>query len=261
MTATATLSATETSAAEPIAGPRRQFSDFETVADLAAHFGVPAERIVLTPLPFTATEEDCLVWNKKKIGRFERVDRTLIRKRLPPQLFDDRGRYTVWPYEGEPRMARVESRIATTLIVLLGVWICETGFAASLFDATDMQRMADGTDRQPDLSVFFRETMLRHYPGGKILPEPRVSPEAADLVVEVISLCNTETETTRRRHEYFASNTRQMRIVRTKTGHVEVWDGPTEMSASLGRSERLSSVHLPGFEVVVDDWLTEAETI
>lgn len=236
----ATVTTEAISAAVPVAA-----GTYETIDDLVERFDVDPERIVLNPLPFTASESDLLDWNDHHDRRAELVDRTLILKAL---------------------MAVFESGVASALIMMLGQWLrtnVKDGVRlGKVFDSTAIDRMSGGNARLPDVAVILRDSLLTVYRDGVVKTEPRVFPKSPEFVVEVLSRSNRRGEIVQKRSEYFASGTRLMWVVDPRKQTVEVWTGTDAPDAVLNRSDTLTGGDLlPGFELSIDDWFTEAETI
>ena len=217
-----------------------RFAAFETVADLAAHFSVPADRIILHPLPFTATEADCIAWNQRGIGQAELVENTLVLKAT---------------------MAHFEAQVATVLLGILFNWLRTHPGTGKCFDASDMQRMIGANTRSPDLSVYLRKSLLETHPDGKMGREPKVSPRSADLAIEVLSAANQNAEIQEKRIEYLASGSQIVWIIDPVAVTVEVWSADG-LQQTLHRQDMLTGgALLPGFTLSIDNWFTEAETI
>ena len=238
---------------------RPTFGQFQTVCDLAEHFQVPGERIILDPLPFTATEADLLDWNAKH-GICELVDRTLIMKRVPieDQLLSRR----YWDDPEEQRsMAVFESFVTQELNFALLSFVKQSGLGR-VADAQAIQRTNTDERRIPDLSVFTTETMRSVYPSGKVATLPKVFPRIADIAIEILSESNTNEEIARKRREYFDSGSRLVWIVDPRGQTVEVWTGTDTPDSVLTRSDTLTGGDvLPGFELSIDQWFSDAEAV
>ena len=240
---TVTATETLTAATNPLtasATTQVVADSYETVDDLVGHFHVDADRIVLRPAPFTATEADLLELNATHDRIAELVDGTLI-----------------WKAE----MAKFESRVATLLMKFLLVFLDQTRIGHA-FDALGLDRMSKGNRRAPDLSVVLRETLLKVYPDGKMTTDPKVFPFSSELCVEVLSESNRAAEITQKRTEFFASGCRLMWVVDPRKATVEVWTGVEKPEAVLTRNDTLTGgTVLPGFELSIDQWFSDAETI
>ena len=82
------------------------------------------------------------------------------------------------------------------------------------------------------------------------------------MCVEVLSESNQAAETAQKRAEFFASGCRLMWVVAPRKATVEVWTGVDQPDAVLTRSDTLTGGDvLPGFELSIDQWFSDAETI
>ena len=202
----------------PAAPPQRRFA---TAAALLHFLGdVPPERVILDPLPGTATEADLLRLCEGTPKRLcELIDGTLVEK---PVGF----------WEG-----RVGVRVSTKT----ELW-AEANGAGAVFGADSPMRMASGRVRLPD--VFFLSNERLPTTREKV---PTVAP---DLAVEVLSESNTRTEMAQKLHDYFDSGTRLVWYIDLRTRTVAVYHKTGEPTRVLGEADALDGEDvLPGFSL------------
>ena len=206
----------------PPAAPKAR--RFATAAALLHFLGdVPPERVILDPLPGTATEADLLRLCEGEPKRLcELIDGTLVEK---PVGF--------W-----------EGRIGMRLGSKLEAW-AEANDAGAVFGADAPMRMASGRIRLPD--VFFVSN-------GRLPTTTRekVPTVAPDLAVEVLSESNTRAEMAQKLREYFDSGTRLVWYVDPPTRTVAVYHKPGEPTKVLAETDALDGEDvLPGFVLPV----------
>ena len=187
---------------------------------------VPLDRIVMDPLPGTATEADLLrlVEGDKLV---ELVDGTLVEKPVG------------W----------IESRIAMALAVALGNFITprRLGYLAG---ADGTLRMKSGRVRLPDISFVSVDDV----PGG-ILPAEPIPELPPTLAVEVVSESNTAEEMRQKTMEYFESGARLVWLVYPKTRSIAVFDQPAAEPARVVTDGDVldGGEAVPGFTVEVSE--------
>ncbi len=183
---------------------------------------VPVERIVLDPLPGTATEDDVIRLNDHGNHLCELVDGTLVEK----------------------TMGREESAIAARIVYLLSAFVMARRLGV-VTGADGMIRIL-GRVRIPDVAFVSWDRLPERRLPGK--PIPDLTP---DLAVEVLSDSNTPREMANKLREYFAAGTRLVWYVNPRTRSVEVFTSP-ESSVRLAERDVLSGGEvLAGFEVRV----------
>ena len=183
---------------------------------------IPMSRVIWSPLPGTATEEDliALVDGNKRLC--ELVDGTLVEK----------------------PMGYFESLIAVRLIIALGNFVLPRNLGV-ISGADGMMKMLSGRIRLPDVAYVSFASL----PGGKI-PPARVPNLAPDLAVEVLSDTNTKNEIDQKLKEYFDSGTRLAWIVDPPTQSVTVYISATTVSHVLNINDNLEGgTVLPGFSM------------
>jgi Uma2 family endonuclease len=190
-----------------------------TMERLRRHFDmIPAARILLDPLPGTATEEDLLRVNRRKERLCELVDGVLVEKAMGAE----ESGLTLW--------------LARWLLGYL-----EKHNVGRLLGADAVLRLLPGLLRAPDISFIAWE----RYPQGK----PAVPAVAPDIAVEVISRGNTKKELARKRREYFTHGARLVWQVDPRKRVVEVYTSATKCQV-LGIKDTLDGgAVLPGFKL------------
>jgi Uma2 family endonuclease len=195
---------------------------FANLADLWHALGeVPLERIVMNPLPGTATEQDLRIMVERDKRLVELVDGTLVEK----------------------PMGYIESLIASWLIKELGIFVDDRNLGFVSGEA-GMIRMISGRVRLPDVAFV----SMSDLPNGKlpVQPIPTLPPT---LAVEVLSETNTKLEIRQKLKEYFESGTRLAWIIDPKTRTIAVYDRSSETPTQmLEESDTLDGGDvLPGF--------------
>jgi Uma2 family endonuclease len=201
-----------------------------TIADLLEGLGgIPAYRVLLDPVPGTATELDVIELHDRENRLFELVDGTLVEKVMG---FD-------------------ESIYAVLLTASLIDYL-KTHDVGKVVGADGMMRLFPGLVRIPDAAFI----SWARYPKGKRKAIPSVAP---DLIVEVLSKGNTPKEMTRKLGEYFRAGARLVWYVNPKQRTVRVYTAP-DRSTLLREDQMLEGGDvLPGFALSIREWFAEAE--
>jgi Uma2 family endonuclease len=201
-------------------------TQYETAEDWLHALGdVPLNRIVMNPLPGTATEEDLLTFVERDKRLCELVDGTLVEK--PVGLY--------------------ESLIAGWLVTYLNNFVGPKKLGIVSGEA-GMMRLFPGRVRIPDVAFISVDRL----PGGTAprQPIPTLSP---DLAIEVLSDSNTKAEIRLKLKEYFESGTRLAWIVDPRTRTAAVYesfgDEPTRMLTERDAFD--GGAVLPGFTLPV----------
>lgn len=188
---------------------------------------VPLDRIVMDPLPGTATEQDLLRLVEREDRPVELIDGTLVEKPVG------------WK----------ESQIALVLGAALLAFAKprRLGFVAG---EAGTLRMRGGTVRLPDVSFV----SISDIPGG-VVPDEPIPELPPTLAVEVISESNTAAEMRLKTKEYFESGSRLVWLVYPKTRSIAVFESASEEPArTLGEGDTLDGAPaLPGFSIPVSD--------
>jgi Uma2 family endonuclease len=187
---------------------------------------VPLDRIVMDPLPGTATEQDLLrmVEGDRLV---ELIDGTLVEKPVG------------W----------IESKIAMALGIALGNFIYPRRLG-QLAGADGTLRMKSGHVRLPDITFVSADDV----PEGTS-PEESVPELPPTLAVEIVSESNTVQEMRMKTKEYFDSGSRLVWLVYPKTRTIAVFDRlATEPGRVLKEGDTLNGGNvLPGFSIPVSE--------
>ncbi len=145
-------------------------SRYKSIAEVLARVGgVPPERVLLYPMPGTATPDDA----------------------ANPEIVGDRGVELVGGILVEKTVGHYEDLIGTRILLLIGAFLKEHNLG-SLSGAQGGYRFAPDLMRMPDVSFVrwdsLEDTDEIEAPGGAF---PAVAP---DLVVEVLSPGNRKAE-------------------------------------------------------------------
>lgn len=191
-----------------------------TVADLLERLdGIPPERVLLRPVPGSATEQDVLDMDAHANRLCELIDGVLVEK----------------------SMGIEESILAALLMRRVGQFV-EARKRGVIAGADGTIRLLPGQVRMPDVAFY----SWARLPNGRVPREP-IPAIAPDLAVEVLSKSNTQREMSRKLREYFQAGTELVWYVdpspRTVTVHTRT--GETKV---LGMGETLDGgAVLPGF--------------
>jgi Uma2 family endonuclease len=188
--------------------------------------GIPAERVLLDPLPGTATEKDVLEVERRKGKICELVDGVLVEK----------------------AMGFAESFLALRIGFFLQVYL-EQHKLGILAGEHGTLRLWPGLVRIPNISFI----SWNQLPNRKI-PKKAIPELYPDLAVEVLSRKNTKTEIDRKLHEYFRSGTRLAWVVDPRKLSVRVYTAPDQFrlfkeDATLDGGDVLPGLSLPLHEV------------
>lgn len=207
----------------------------ETAADLLDRLGgIAPERVLLSPPPGTATEEDLLRLPDHLRKDCELVDGTLVRKAV----------------------GALESEMAANLIGFLKIYIKESGRrTVRILGPHGYTRFFGGDIRMPDVAVFLRSRL----PEGRIPRDQQVCPVAPDWAIEILSPGNTPQEIDQKLEMYFASGVQLAWIVDPRARSVRVYTSPQDVT-EYGEDDTLDGGSvLPGFQLPVREWFEEAE--
>jgi len=191
------------------------------LADLLRDLGdVPADRILMTPPPGTATEADLLrLVDGVDPVLCELVDGTLVEK----------------------PMGLRESLLGIFLASLLREFVVPRNLGI-LTGSDGTLRLWQGLVRLPDVAFISWDRL----PGRRIPKEP-IPELAPDLAVEVLSASNTRAEMTRKRREYFKAGVQLVWEIDPEARAVTVYTA-LEKFATLRESDILDGGSvLPGF--------------
>jgi Uma2 family endonuclease len=193
-----------------------------TLADFWTHLGeIPLERIRMSPLPGTATEEDVLK-AEGHTGRIcELIDGTLVEKTV----------------------GYFESLLAVRIIQSLAAFVDAHGLGIVLGEAGTL-RILPRQVRIPDVCFISWE----RFPNRRLPREP-IPALAPDLAIEVLSEGNTEAEMQRKLRDYFAAGVRLVWYIDPRTRSARSYAAEDQF-IEVNESGSLSGGDvLPGFEL------------
>jgi len=184
---------------------------FRTMADLSAEMAdFPPARILLSPTPGTATEQDVLDLDDHHDRLCELIDGVLVEK----------------------IMSTRESILAMAIGRILGNFV-EDGRLGYVVGEAGMLKIRPQLVLIPDVAFIARKSL----PGGKF-PQDAIAPIAPDLAIEIVSQSNTTAEMARKRREYFAAGTKLVWEIDPKARSVRAYTAP-EKFALLTRGQTL----------------------
>jgi Uma2 family endonuclease len=201
-----------------------------TIAEIADHLGVPADRVLASPSPGTATVDDVLAINDRENRLCELIDGVLVEK----------------------AMGFRESRLAVVLCYILESYL-EDNDIGIVLGADGMLRLNPTQVRIPDVSfISWDQLPDREYPEARV---PSLHP---DLAVEVLSASNTPREMEQKLRDYFAAGARLVWYVDPVERSARVYTSPEAMT-ELDESRALEGGDvLPEFRLVIADWFLRA---
>jgi Uma2 family endonuclease len=187
---------------------------------------VPFERILLKPLPGTATERDAvrlLEGPEKRIC--ELIDGVLVEKAV----------------------ATNESLLAMQVGRLLGNHVDSSDMGVILGEA-GLLRLEPGLVRAPDVSFIAWDNIP-----DREMPTDAIAPLAPDLAVEVLSKKNTAAEIDRKLRDYFLSGTKLAWVIDPKTQTAKVYTSPVDVTLVGKRGSLDGGGVVPGFRLSLAD--------
>lgn len=202
-----------------------------SMSELLDELGVPPERIHMTPLPGTATEEDVIALCDRNIY-CELIDGVLVEKAV--------GQY--------------ESRLATWLSYFLLDYIEDGHDLGVVHGADSPHRFFAGQIRYPDVAFVSYDRL----PGGKPTEEP-IAPWVPNLAVEIISTSNTPREMELKLGVYFSSGVQCVWYAYPKTRTVDVYTAVDEKTTLTEDDSLDGGEILPGFKLSIARWFNKAQ--
>lgn len=194
-------------------------------------FDIPAHRIILQPLPGTATEADVEAIQLREGRLCELINGTLVEKAM-----------------GAP-----ESGLA----LLLGHYLLNFVIPRRLgrvLGADGIIRLAPKMVRIPDLAFF----PWHRLPDGR-LPNKALPAIVPELAVEILSESNTRKEMNQKLQDYFGVGVRLVWYYDPEDRIVQVYTGVDQV-VRLDESAVLDGGDvLPGFRLPIAEWLAEAD--
>jgi Uma2 family endonuclease len=207
--------------------------EVETLADVMDRLGgISLDRILWTPRPGTATEEDQLRLVSGEPKRLvELIDGILVEK----------------------GMGNRESLLAASLLMLLMNFVHPRRLG--VVGAPDaILRMKTGRNRMPD--IYF--TAWASLPSDTAHLQP-VAHYPADLAVEILSENNTRKEIEQKRREYFAAGSKRVWIIDPDARTVAVYTDP-DTHKLLTEADTLDGGNvLPGFVLPLADLFNDPQ--
>jgi Uma2 family endonuclease len=200
---------------------------FGNVADLIHRLGdIPAERILMDPLPGTANEDDLL--------------RTLERpESIPVELIDG--------VLVEKAVGAKESLLAAWLVQALWSFAEENDLGVVLGEGAPT-RLRLGLVRLPDVSFV----SWRRIPGDEF-PDDAISGLVPNLAVEVLSPSNTKREIELKLDEYFKAGVQTAWIIDPKSETARIYTSRSRFSEISPDGELVAGRILPGFRLTLRD--------
>jgi Uma2 family endonuclease len=193
-----------------------------TVADLLEQLGdIPPHRVLLQPLPGTATEQDVLAMDAHEDRLCELVEGVLVEK----------------------AMSIRESILAAALIEFLRAFVVPRNLGLVSGEA-GLVRLMPGLIRIPDVGFFSWDRL----PNRRV-PREVIAPVAPNLAVEVLSESNTRAEMTRKRREYFAAGVQLVWQVDPDARTVEVFTTADQFVVRTEADMLDGAEVLPGFSL------------
>jgi Uma2 family endonuclease len=204
-----------------------------TVADLLSRLGdIPAERVLMLPLPGTATEHDLLDLVERQNRPSELIDGTVV---------------------GKP-LGTVGSFLASILNRLLGNFVAEKRLGL-ISGESGLYRLRVGLVRVPDVA-FVAWSRLP----SSAADLPAIAPVVPNLVVEVLSESNTVREMAMKLKEYFAAGVELVWILDPDTRTLVVHTAPAQPDRVLAIGDTIDGgTILPGFELKLADLFAQLE--
>jgi Uma2 family endonuclease len=201
----------------------------QTMAEVLDQLGgIPPNRVLMTPTPGTATEQDVIAIHDREHRLCELIDGVLVEK-----------------------MMGFEESIYAGWVVYYLIAYLKGRKIGQAFTADGLVRLAGGQIRIPDAAFISRERLSR-IKRGTIL---EIAP---DLVVEVLSKGNTRREMEKKLREYFASGVRIVWYADPKKRTVRVYEA-VDRSVLLNDDDELDGGDvLPGFRLSIREWFDEA---
>lgn len=205
---------------------------YGTVAELVRELGgIPLSRILLTPLPGTATEADQLRMCESGDRLVELIDGTLVEK----------------------AMGAREGFMAVTLSAYLLIFVRKQNLGI-VGGADVIHRIIDGQNRLPDVSF----TAWASLPEDDAHLQP-IADCTPDLCIEILSEGNTRAEMDRKRKEYFRGGAKLVWEIEPDERTVAVYTSPARCK-TLRESDTLDGGKvLPGFSLSLAEFFAEPQ--
>lgn len=204
-----------------------------TASEVLARFGdIPIARILTSPRPGSATEEDVVELLDHHDRLCELIDGVLVEK----------------------TMGWKESYYAMLIARLLGNYV-DANQLGIVLGPDGLFRLTPGQIRLPDVAFISKV----RYKGGDF-PEGAFWDQGFDLAIEIISKGNTRREMERKLADYFNAGVQAVWFVNPKAREVIVYSSPTS-STTFKESETLdASPVLAGFSLSIADVFSRGPT-
>jgi Uma2 family endonuclease len=190
--------------------------------------GLPPKRVLMTPTPGTATEQDVIAIHDRENRLCELIDGVLVEKTMGIE----ESAYALW--------------LGYYLISFL-----RTHNLGKAYGADGAMRLFPGMIRIPDVSFISRERLSK----SNKAPIPTLAP---NLAVEILSKSNTKREMRKKLHDYFSAGVQIVWYVDIKKRSVQVYTA-IDRSTVLGEDDFLDGGNvLPGFRLSIREWFDEA---
>lgn len=198
-----------------------QLSD-DSYGDLLKRLGrVSPARVILSPAPGTATEDDLLDRLHRDHRLYELIEGTIVEKVY----------------------GLLDEGVVSTLLGTLTAFVLPKKIGV-VFDACAPMRMKSGSIRLPDLSFLSWKQIPDRSMLNRFIVD--ISP---DLAVEVLPTKITKAEITLRLREYFAGGTRLAWVIDPREQTARVHTAPTESILVTEDGSLDGGEVLPGFSM------------
>jgi Uma2 family endonuclease len=204
-------------------------TDAPTLGDVLERLGgVPADRVLLRPVPGTATEDNIVELMGRKGHLYELVDGVVVEKPM--------GAY--------------EDLVGSLLVQILGSFVRDRDLGIVLGPSASL-RLAAGSVRLPDVCfISWSKLPSRRFPRSPI------APLVPDLAVEVLSPTNTHAEMQRKLQDYFASGVRLVWYIDPELKSATIYDAPDSYKTIHLADSLEGGEVLPGFSVPLAELFT-----
>ena len=207
-------------------------ASYDNVAELVRELGgIPLSRILLTPLPGTATEADQLRMRESGNRLVELIDGTLVEK----------------------AMGAREGFMAAILIAYLGDHVRDENFGI-VGGGNVIHRIIDGQNRLPDVSF----TAWASLPEDDAHLQP-IADCTPDLCIEILSEGNTRAEMDRKRKEYFRGGAKLVWEIEPEERTVAVYTTPVRCKRLRELDTLDGGKVLPGFTLSLAEFFAEPQ--
>ena len=213
---------------EPARPSAESLRTIDTVAELLHTLGdIGPDRVLIKPLPGTATEADVLKALEAPHKRIcELIEGVLVEK----------------------VMGLDESFLAIQLILELGAFVKSRKLGLVSGEGGTI-RMWPGRVRIPDVAFFSRERLSK-----RRIPAEPIPTLAPNLAIEVLSASNTKAEMLIKREDYFSVGVQLVWEIDPATRTVSIYTSPNTPKAVLTEADSLDGEQvLPGFTLALRD--------